>query len=149
MKKRPRKEVCIEVLVSEMRNGSTHAECLAKYSSKWHYPNRTFSNHWKEAQEVYNDERREVNDKVKSVRIKAEKEVVKRDVMGRLDILERLTKIANGDVVVTRAGDHYEPTQAEQIRAMETINKMQGYNEAEKLDVTAKDFNIKDLVKFE
>ena len=136
MSKRPRKDKCIEVLVSEMRNGSTHAECLAKYSSKWHYPQRTFSNHWKEAQEVYNKERREINNKVKSVRIEKEKEAVKRNIMTRLDILERLTTIAVGDHFRIGAGESYQPTAAEQIRAMETINKMQGYNEAEKLEVT-------------
>lgn len=61
---------------------------------------------------------------------------VKRNIMTRLDILENLTKIALGNHVRVGAGEQFTPTAAEQIRAMETINRMQGYNEADKLEVT-------------
>lgn len=134
-KKRPRKDKCIEALLKEIRKGTEMRDAKAKYSKKWHYPTRTFSNHWYEAQDVYNKEREEINKKIQSQRIEAEKEAVKRDIMTRLDILERLSHIAKGRVVVTRADEYFEPSQAEQIRAMETINRMQGYNDADRLEV--------------
>lgn len=134
-KKRPRKDICVEALLKEIRKGTSHSNCFAYFSNKWHYPKRTFDNHWGEAQKHYNKEREAINKKIQSQRIEAEKEAVKRDIMTRLDILERLSNIARGRVVVTRADEHFEPSQAEQIRAMETINRMQGYNDADRLEV--------------
>lgn len=136
MSKRPRKDKCIEVLLKEIRRGVTHSKCFAELSGKWHYPKRTFENHWSEAQEIYNKERREINDEVMRASTEKEKESAKRNIMTRLDILENLTKIALGYHVRVGAGEQFTPTAGEQIRAMETINRMQGYNEADKLEVT-------------
>lgn len=136
MSKRPNKQKSIDIIFEKLKDGITYGKCLEYFVKKWSVPQSTFSNYWKEANERFTEHREAINEAMTNKAIDLAKKHVERKIMTRFDILEQLTKIALGEHSRMGADEYYQPTAGEQIRAMETINRMQGYNEADKLEVT-------------
>src|SRR5699024_5833014 len=126
---------CVDELKKLFYEGWGYGQMLAHCQKKWHYPKRTFDNHYKEAQEAYLDERQTINDEIMNERIAREKKAVKSAVMGRDDILVNLSKIGRGEA--WKVGNEIiAPNASDRINAMRNISRMQGYDAPERVDHT-------------
>ena len=122
--KRPNKDTCIELILSEMDKGTSKNIVLAKFGKKWRYPEDTFDKHWLEAKELYLERRKEINDAKMEAIKEMEVEAVKRNILSKLDALEILTEIATNQII----SDKGISNDSDRINAIKTINQMQGYN---------------------
>lgn len=128
-KYRPDKENSINIMIEEMYKGARRRDVLKHFQKKWSVPESTFSTHWKIARDRYDQERSKIN---KDAHKKSAELEAKRNIMKRIDILDELSKIGRGEFRKI-SGEYIVPSDAERIRAMEAICKMQGYNSADEV----------------
>lgn len=92
MTKRPNRDVCLNYMFDMMSTGATYSDILAHVSAKWHYPKRTFDNHWSFVKDKFQNERKNINEK--KLKMSADMEIKAHD-KGLKTRFDRLFELQN------------------------------------------------------
>lgn len=132
---KPNKQNIINDILIELEKGIGYNDCLVVIGSKWKLPPTTYSRYWKTANEQHKINQDAIKKELTDISIDAEKQRLKKAILTKDQILERLTEIAlmkakkvDGQLIMPGFNDS--------ISAMKTINEMQGYKAPAKLETT-------------
>jgi len=141
---KPKKEFCVNELLSELDWGTRYSEALGKYGKLWGISDSGFDNYWAEANRRFNATADEIKKAKTDFIIKEEKKAVKKAILSKYKRMELLSKIATGEVkawreVITEAGvqkiEYYSG--AEVKAAIAELNKMDGEYAPIRKDITS------------
>ena len=133
-----KQETYMQFIIDELQNGNVEAEKVcAVFCTKFQKSERTFYNHWNIAQERYKEAQILINEQKAKDYTDAE---IKRNnelILSREKILEmqsNVVKLAYNEVVNTKGK---EPNKISAFNySVERLNKMQGYDAANKVAQT-------------
>lgn len=134
---KPNKQTYIDFILIELEKGIGYNDCLALIGSKWKLPPTTYSRYWKKSNEQYRNKQELINKELAAISIDAEKQRLKKAIMTKDDILEKLTEIANAKAKKLPDGTILMPDYNNQISAMKTIVDIQGFKAITKTDFTS------------
>lgn len=135
---KPNKQTYIDFILIELEKGIEKIDCLAIIGEKWRIASRTFDRYWKTANEQYRNKQDLINKELTAISIDAEKQRLKKAIMTKDDILEKLTEIANAKAKKLPDGTILMPDYNNQISAMKTIVDIQGFKAITKTELSGK-----------
>lgn len=129
------KEAVISEILIQLGLGNNYTPTYSLMFAKFRFSKKTFDKYWKLANGKHTaNELQKQNELIEQSKQLA-KETLKKAILSKDEILERLTEIGLGKAKKVE-GQIIMPSYAEQINAMKTINDMQGYKAVIKTDVT-------------
>ncbi len=141
---KPSKQIIVDFIVAELKQGSERGEVLAKVVKKWQTTTRTFDRYFKEAKEQHIAAQKLIKDELAKVSVEQAKESLKKQILTADERKEILSKIALGELeaeilLVTKDGikkAKQKPSHNDMKGAIAELNKMEGDYAATKQDVT-------------
>jgi hypothetical protein len=134
---KPNKQQYIDFILNELNSGNIqYKDVLSVFVGKWGVSEKTFERYWKKANEAYLQQREAINNAKLNETIELEKEAVKKAILSKHEALEILSEIAKGKHKKVE-GHLVIVTANEQKNAIETMAKLQGWNEATKIQTDA------------
>ena len=134
---KPNKQQYIDFILNELNSGNIqYKDVLLVFVSKFELTEQTFVRYWKKANEAYLEQRETINNAKMEQSIESEKEAVKKQILSKHEALEILSEIAKGKHKKVE-GHLVIVTANEQKNAIETMAKLQGWNEATKIQTDA------------
>jgi hypothetical protein len=134
---KPNKQQYIDFILNELNSGNIqYKDVLLVFVSKFELTEQTFVRYWKKANEAYLEQRETINNAKLNETIELEKEAVKKAILSKHEALEILSEIAKGKHKKVE-GHLVIVTANEQKNAIETMAKLQGWNEATKIQTDA------------
>jgi hypothetical protein len=134
---KPNKQQYIDFILNELNSGNIqYKDVLLVFVSKFELTEQTFVRYWKKANEAYLEQREAINNAKMEQSIESEKEAVKKAILSKHEALEILSEIAKGKHKKVE-GHLVIVTANEQKNAIETMAKLQGWNEATKIQTDA------------
>lgn len=92
---KPNKQNIINDILIELEKGIGYKDCLAVIGIKWKLPPTTYSRYWKTANEQYKIKQDLIQKELLITSTEAQKERLKKAILSKDEILEKLTEIAN------------------------------------------------------
>lgn len=123
------KQVQIDFIVSELKLGNSRAKILAKVGKKWQTATRTFDAYFKKAKVAHQQQQDIIKSKVLEVEIEGAVEARKLEIMDSNQRKQLLSDIARGGK---------KTFDADRIRAIAELNKMEGDYATTKTETTIK-----------
>jgi hypothetical protein len=131
------KTAYIDFIINELNKGNVkYNDVLNVFLPKFALTRQTFDKYWKLANEAYLEQREAINNAKMEQSIESEKEAVKKAILSKHEALEILSEIAKGKHKKVE-GHLVIVTANEQKNAIETMAKLQGWNEATKIQTDA------------
>lgn len=135
---KPNKQTYIDFILIELEKGIGYKICLDVVGRKWTLSESSFKRYWKTANEQYKIKQQAIQKELTAISIDAEKQRLKKAIMTKDDILEKLTEIANAKAKKLPDGTILMPDYNNQISAMKTIIDVQGYKAPAKTELSGK-----------
>ena len=133
------KEIYISFIIEELKNNNVDAEKVcAVFCRKFQKSNRTFYNHWKMAQERYNNTQKLINKENEETYAKAEKERLKQSLISREQfgiMIDNVFKLSYKKTMDTNGGKN--EVQAF-MQVAERKEKFEGFDNPTKTETTIK-----------
>lgn len=141
---KPSKQIIVDFIVAELKQGSERGEVLAKCGKKWQTPPRTFDRYFKEAKEQHTAAQQLIKDRIANDSAINALEAEKQQIMTVIERKKYLEGIINGTIktkqpfVMKDKIVEYmaEANHSERMKAIAELNKMEGDYAATKQDVT-------------
>lgn len=92
---KPNKQNIINDILIELEKGIGYKDCLVVIGIKWKLPPTTYSRYWKTANEQYKIKQDLIQKELLITSTEAQKERLKKAILSKDEILEKLTEIAN------------------------------------------------------
>jgi hypothetical protein len=110
-------------------------DILEKFGKTWQISNRTADRIYREAKD-YNLKRVKAQEKIKNeILAKSAEDTIKEAIISRVEAMKILTEIANG-AKRTVDDEIIVPSDGDRIRAIQQLAKMEGWESAQKVDLT-------------
>lgn len=143
---KPNKQTYIDFILIELEKGIGYNDCLVLIGSKWKLPPTTYSRYWKTANEQHRIKQELIKKELTVISIDAEKERLKKAILSRDERMEILTKIAKGEIPLTKPivcdGIIQKvivvPNWMDRKNAISELNKMDGSYSPTKTEVDLK-----------
>ena len=134
---KPNKQQYIDFILNELNSGNVqYKDVVGVFCGKFGLTENSFIKYWKLANEAYLEQREAINNAKMEQSIESEKEAVKKAILSKHEALEILSEIAKGKHKKVE-GHLVIVTANEQKNAIETMAKLQGWNEATKIQTDA------------
>jgi len=142
-----RNQHIIDAIIKELEFGADRGKALAKVGKAWQLSTRTFDRLWKEANRQHTERKQAIKKELDAVDTAEAIKARKMAIMSANERKEYLTKIIKGQIKVKRpfviAGEikefAVEPDQADRLKAIAELNKMEGDYAPAKTEITGKD----------
>lgn len=92
---KPNKQNIINDILIELEKGIDYTNCLALFATKWNLPKTTFVRYWKNANLQHKIKQDLIQKELLITSTEAQKERLKKAILSKDEILEKLTEIAN------------------------------------------------------
>ena len=99
---KPNKQNIINDILIELEKGIGYKDCFELIRTKSDIVRSTFSNYWNQANEHYRIKQETINKELASVELEQKKESLKKAILSRDERMEILTKIAKGEIPLTK-----------------------------------------------
>jgi hypothetical protein len=150
---KPKKEFCVNELLSELDWGTRYSEALGKYGKLWGISDSGFDNYWAEANRRFNLTAEEIKKAKMAFAIKEEKKAVKKAILNKHERMEILTLIAKGEIPLTKhivcdgiiQEREVVPNWMDRKAAIAELNKMDGEYAPIRKDITSAGEPIKQI----
>lgn len=118
-------------------------DLLVAYSDKFKRSERTFVRDWKQVQKRLQEWQRTINEALQNEEVERGVQEAKSDIISRVETLRLLADIARGEPYDTDGGRVY-PTFSDQLRAIDTLARLEGWNAPTKQEVKG-DFSVSEV----
>lgn len=150
---KPKKELIVDFIFTEMDFGVTRKEILTEFVKKWRLSERTFDRYWAEALSRFKALNEKAQKAKEEVYIAEEKKAAKKAILNKHQRQEILTQIALGEIplkkfivcdgVIVEKG--IVPAWSDRRAAIAELNKMDGDYAPTKKDITSGGEPIKQI----
>jgi hypothetical protein len=137
---KPTKQIIIEAIIKQIEQGKATEKICAAICSKFQFTERTFYNHFKNAQEQHTLKQGKLKKKIDELDEQAAIEARKKHIMTAEERKEFLTKLIHGEIEVPYTEVKYNPAKKKfetiqfvelaghqaRISAIAELNKMEG-----------------------
>ena len=147
---KPNKEVMITEMIAAMDFGEDRAAAMATLCEKWQIKTRTFDRYWAEARTRFEASMEVEKKAFDEVRLEAKVAAFKSQIMGKVERMEILSKIARGEIPLSKPmvvslgsgmGSEIQTTEVapswlDRKLAIAELNKMDGEYAPVRKDIT-------------
>ena len=120
------KQAYIDFILNELNKGNVkHNDVMSVFVSKWQLSERQFTRYWKQANEIYTEQRQAIQKEKQAVTTETEKKAVKSlvlDKIGRMKIAEQIALESDKDI--------------DKLKALDYLSKIEGDYAPEKKEHT-------------
>lgn len=152
---KPNKQIIIDAIIKEIEQGKSYTAVMAVNGRKWQMPERTFNRYWKTANEQHLIKQEAIKKELAEVDKEAAINARKKAIMTAEERKEWLTKVVNGEILVTLKKPFWNPDLkkmqyvpvanpadiTERLKASAELSKMEGDYAPTKVAQTDKDGN--------